>query len=183
MHRDTDVAHRPLAGDTRCIASGMVPLLPFPEGTMTTMARPEVAARIRQVTRLLAFGDPRASSDLPPFMRARRFLEHLCTLDASGWQIVMQREPEDSEARDQAEALLLGVFDALLARVACDAIVAETRRVVRRAVDRRCVPEEMLLRASRLAVNASLALVMREMIPEYDFRLLYGTFVDMRTMQ
>lgn len=158
----------------------MTPLLPLPENTMTTMARPELAARIRLVTRLLAFGDPRASSDLPPFMRARRFLEHLSTLDVVAWQNVLQREPEDSEARDEAEVLLLGVFDSLLARVACDALIAETRRVVRRAVDRRCLPEAMMLRGCRLAVNAALALVLREMIPEHEFRLLYGSFVETR---
>ena len=147
---------------------------------MTTIARPALAARIKLVTRLLAFGDPRASSELPPFMRARRFLEHLCTLDAPGWCEVMRREPDDSEARDQAEVLLVGMFDSPAALVACDAIITETRRVVRRAAERHCVPEASLPRASRLAVNATLALVLRDTLPEQDFRVLYGTFVEMR---
>jgi len=147
---------------------------------MTTTVRPEVISRIRLVTRLLAFGDPRAPIPLPPFVRARRFLEHVCTLQKSGWSDVVARKSSGTQNRDHAEQLRADMFMSEGAEISCNAIITEARRVVRRAMDNGFLPAELTPRAARLATNATLALVLRDVLPESDFRALYGSFVDPR---
>lgn len=148
---------------------------------MTTTVRPELITRIRLVTRLLAFGDPRASSSMPPFVRARRFLEHLCTLNEAGWTDVITREADDTEVRDRAERLIGDMFMTEATVVSRDAIVAETRRVVRRAADNGFLAVGCIPRAARLSANATLALVLRDALPDAEFRTLYGSFVEVPT--
>lgn len=129
------------------------------------------------MTRLLTFGDPRASSDMPPFVRARRFLEHLCTLDSESWNAVLQLECMDCDARDRAEILVRDSYISVAERVGCEALVTESRRVVRRASSTGLIPETAAPRAVRLVANAALALVLRDLLPDAEFRVLYGSFV------
>jgi len=121
--------------------------------------------------------DPLWASALPPFIRARRFLEHLDILSAADWQQIIRRAHDaDALARAKAirhigELLLLHpqtrAFGSL-SSAAHDALASAGRQ--------RIVPADLVAHVGRLTSVAACALALRERLPAAHAGALYGPF-------
>ncbi|MES2523540.1 MAG: hypothetical protein V4617_12625 [Gemmatimonadota bacterium] len=131
----------------------------------------------RFAPRPLSHSDPRSASVLPPFARARRFLEHVAGLDGDQWARLAEQASAVTEVWWEAERHVRIMFVTPSRRAARDAVMNEARRVVdsaraRTPLDANC-PETL---GSYIAA-AALALVLRDLLPPELFERLYGAFV------
>lgn len=127
-----------------------------------------------------AYRDPRAASALPPFARARRFLEHLHAMRAEEWDGVIARATPCKPAWQDAARHADAMFVTGARKAARDALRAEASRVMahvqcRVAIDPARVPEP-----GAFVTAAALALVLRDLLPPELFETLYAPFTDPR---
>lgn len=129
-----------------------------------------------------AYRDPRAASTLPPFARARRFLEHLHTLSGAEWDGVIARATPRTSAWQDAAGHAQAMFVTGARKAARDALAAEARRVIshvqsrldsRVAFDPAFVPDP-----GAFVTAAALALVLRDLLPPELFEALYAPFTE-----
>ncbi len=130
----------------------------------------------RFAPRPLSHTDPRSASVLPPFARARRFLEHVASLDRDEWARLGTGAANLTEAWWEAERHVRIMFVTPARRVARDAIIAEAHRVVHTAVTLERTSADCTAMSAFIAA-AALSLVLRDLLPPELFERLYGAFV------
>lgn len=130
----------------------------------------------RFAPRPLAYSDPRSASQLPPFARARRFLEHVAAQDEVQWDALRERVGELPELDESRERHLHSMFVTPARQSARDALVCEAERVCRYAARFGRVEMFHAASLSRRVACAALALVLRDLLPPELFELAYGPF-------
>jgi hypothetical protein len=124
----------------------------------------------------LSYADPRSASTLPPFARARRFLEYVASL---GEEAVGQLLEDFDGRRDStvdADRHVQRMFVTSARQQGRDAVVRQAEHVC-----------DELVRSGRVAVHgaeplrrhvatAALALVLRDLLPPELFDNVYGPF-------
>ena len=113
---------------------------------------------------------------LPPFARARRFLEHVDTLTPSAWGEVLDRVGAVTDACDEAQRHLVSMFVTTERRIARDAISLEARRVCLHAVETGRVPGSRAADITHGVTSATLALILRDLLPPDLFDRAYQPF-------
>ena len=147
--------------------------------TLMTLLAPcefERADRVHSVADRLALRDPRSASLLPPFARARRFLEHVGGLSAAEWDDVLRRADADADARGRAVRHLRAMFVTPARRTARDALLRVAEHAVFGATDQGRIDDDVADNASSLASDAALALVLRDLLPFEHFDALFHPF-------
>jgi hypothetical protein len=140
-------------------------------------ARFELAPGARCARSPLPPRDPWSASVLPPFARARRFLEHVATLSARDWTGVVQRAAAiDAAARRGAMQQLGELLETRTRRRTCDAILRVAQDAVDAAREHGQLGADVAARAATLASAAAFALVLRDHLPAADFDALYAPF-------
>lgn len=131
----------------------------------------------RFAPRPLSHTDPRSASVLPPFARARRFLEHVAVLDAEEWTRLARAASTLTEVWWDAERHVRIMFVTSPRRAARDAIISEAERVVGAARARAFTDHDCPDTMHAFIAAAALSLVLRDLLPPELFERLYGAFV------
>lgn len=131
----------------------------------------------RFAPRPLSHTDPRSASVLPPFARARRFLEHVAGLDADAWARLSREAGDLTEVWWDAEHHVRIMFVTPPRRAARDAIIGEAQRVVSAAQARMMIDGESIDTLNAFIAAAALSLVLRDLLPPELFERLYSAFV------
>ena len=113
---------------------------------------------------------------LPPFARARRFLEHVATLDELGWDSLLQRIASSAELDESRARHLQSMFVTSARQAARDALMREAVRVCEHAVKLERVDAFRTTSLSTRVACAALALSLRDLLPPELFELIYGPF-------
>ena len=113
---------------------------------------------------------------LPPFARARRFLEHLATLSRGDWTRIIAQGASRVAERHEAARHLRVMFVTPERRIAREAIVHGARDVVAVAKARGLLPTAIAEDATSLASDAAVALIVRDLLPPEHFHALYWPF-------
>ena len=123
-----------------------------------------------------AIDDPLARSPLPPFARARRFLEHAGALSRRGWDDAIARSlaPDARLAATRRVAALIAEHPQSRAM---DALARAAQQAARDAVRDRRLATGFETRAAGLASHAAFALALREQLATREFEVLYAPFV------
>ena len=140
-------------------------------------ARPEFIDIRRASSPPLDSWNPWHASSLPPFVRARSFLEYVGTLSATEWIEVLRRAANlDPHARRSAMQRTGELLTAHTRRRACDALVRVAHDAVDSARDDGRLLVTDLRRAAALACGSAFALVVRDRLLPAEFDALYAPF-------
>ncbi len=120
---------------------------------------------------------PWAASSLPPFARARRFLEHVGTLPAFAWADVLRRADAVAPAARRDTMQHVGELLTMHARrQACDALLHVAHDAVDAARAAGRLGSESVQRAAAVATGSAFALVVRDRLSPAEFTILFMPF-------